>query len=428
MSLAKVFGWTSVAVLIKLAAGLLVIKLFAVTFGPSGLGLAGNFRQCITVLGVLCGAGIFNGVIKYVAEYHKQPEQLRAILGTSSAIIFGSCSLLALFFLLAATPISIFLFGDDSYQQVVRILALIQMGMALANFFLAILKGYGSAMDHALVLIVGSVMGGSAFYFCLRLYGYTGALTGLALFPVLVFLPAGFVLVYRQVMPLAYLKLHWDKKLAGQLGKFTLMALVTVFTLPLVYIMMRNLLARHYGWNDVGIWQGVSSISDAWLQLVTASFTVYLLPRLSRMQDKAEITHEVIKVLRFVFPVLVTASFTLWLLRDVVIELLFSRQFTAMGSLFAWQLVGDVLKVGCWVFGYLVVARASLCLYVMSEVSQCLLLTGFACWLIPVHGATGAVQAYMATYIIYFMLCSFIFLIYCNKTGKNDHAHSCTGI
>jgi antigen flippase len=45
-------------------------------------------------------------------------------------------------------------------------------------------------------------------------------------------------------------------------------------------------------------------------------------------------------------PVLTAASLMLWLLRDFVIELLFSSQFTAMRSLFAWQLVGDVLKVG----------------------------------------------------------------------------------
>ena len=69
----------------------------------------------------------------------------------------------------------------------------------------------------------------------------------------------------------------------GQLGKFTLMALITSVTLPVAYVMMRNLLAAHYSWDEVGIWQGVSSISDAYLQFITASFSVYLLPTLSRL-------------------------------------------------------------------------------------------------------------------------------------------------
>ncbi len=63
------------------------------------------------------------------------------------------------------------------------------------------------------------------------------------------------------------------------------MALITSVTMPVAYVMMRNQLAAHYSWSDVGIWQGVSSISDAYLQFITASFSVYLLPTLSRLTE-----------------------------------------------------------------------------------------------------------------------------------------------
>lgn len=46
-----------------------------------------------------------------------------------------------------------------------------------------------------------------------------------------------------------------------------------------------------------------------------------------------------------------------------------------MRDLFAWQLVGDVLKVGAYVFGYLVIAKASLRFYILAEISQFILLT-----------------------------------------------------
>ncbi|MEY5777957.1 lipid III flippase WzxE, partial [Salmonella enterica subsp. enterica serovar Corvallis] len=200
--------------------------------------------------------------------------------------------------------------------------------------------------------------------------------------------------------------------LAGQLSKFTLMALITSVTMPVAYVMMRNQLAAHYSWSDVGIWQGVSSISDAYLQFITASFSVYLLPTLSRLTEKQDITREVVKALKFVLPAVAAASFTVWLLRDFAIWLLFSAKFTAMRDLFAWQLVGDVLKVGAYVFGYLVIAKASLRFYILAEISQFILLTAFAHWLIPAHGALGAAQAYMATYIVYFSLCCGVFLLW----------------
>ncbi len=166
-------------------------------------------------------------------------------------------------------------------------------------------------------------MGVAARYLCYRVGGYEGALLGLALVPALVVVPAGMILIKRGTVPLRYLKPSRDNGLAGQLSKFTLMALITSVTMPVAYVMMRNQLAAHYSWSDVGIWQGVSSISDAYLQFITASFSVYLLPTLSRLTEKQDITREVVKALKFVLPAVAAASFTVWLLRDFAIWLLF---------------------------------------------------------------------------------------------------------
>lgn len=412
MSLAKASVWTAASTLVKIGAGLLVVKLLAVSYGPSGIGLAGNFRQLVTVLGVLAGAGIFNGVTKYVAQYRDVPQALRQVVGTSSAMVLGFSSLLAVAFVLAAAPLSRALFGHDRYQDLVRLVALVQMGIAWANLLLALLKGFRDAAGNALALIAGSLIGVLAYLLCWKVGGYQGALLGLALVPALVVIPAAAILARRKIIPLAYLRPRWDAALAGQLGKFTLMALITSVTLPVAYVMMRNLLAAHYSWDEVGIWQGVSSISDAYLQFITASFSVYLLPTLSRLSAKKDITREIGKALKFVLPAVAAASLAVWLLRDVAIWLLFSAKFTAMRDLFAWQLVGDVLKVGAYVYGYLVIARASLRFYILAELSQFALLTAFSHWLIPAHGAAGAAQAYMATYIVYFTLCSSVFLIW----------------
>ncbi|MCZ7024430.1 lipid III flippase WzxE, partial [Salmonella enterica subsp. enterica] len=83
------------------------------------------------------------------------PEQLKAVLGTSSSLILGFSTLLAAVFLLAAAPVSVGLFGHDRYQAVVRAVAFIQMGIAYANYFQAILKGYRDAMGNALAVIGG---------------------------------------------------------------------------------------------------------------------------------------------------------------------------------------------------------------------------------------------------------------------------------
>ncbi|QZY94710.1 lipid III flippase WzxE [Pantoea dispersa] len=416
MSLARASVWTASSTLVKIVAGLLVVKLLAVSFGPEGVGQAGNFRQLITVLGVLAGAGIFNGVTTYVAQFRQQPAQLRAVTGTASAMVLGFSTLLALLFLLAAEPISRALFGHAAWQNVVRIVAFLQLGIAWANLTLALLKGFRDARGNALALIAGSLIGVVGYVLCWWLGGYAGALVGLALVPALLVGPALWMLRrHREELPLRWLMPQWQPALARNLTKFTLMALMTAVTLPVAWVMMRNLLAQQQGWAQVGLWQGVTSISDAYLQFITATFSVWLLPTLARLEHKADIAREIGRALRFVLPAVAAASFCVWLLRDVAIWLLFSPQFSAMRDLFVWQLCGDVFKVGAYVFGYLVIAKASLRFYILTEISQFVLLTAFAHWLIPLHGTAGAAQAYMATYVLYFALCCGAFLIYCRK-------------
>ena len=118
------------------------------------------------------------------------------------------------------------------------------------------MKGFRDAAGNAFSLIAGSLIGVAAYYACYVLGGYQGALLGLALVPALVVVPAGIMLWRRGNIPLSALRPRWDNGLAGQLSKFTLMALITSVTLPVAYVMMRNLLAAHYGWGRSGSGRG----------------------------------------------------------------------------------------------------------------------------------------------------------------------------
>ncbi|PKH19608.1 lipid III flippase WzxE [Enterobacterales bacterium CwR94] len=415
MSLAKASIWTASSTLVKIIAGLVVIKLLAVSFGPEGVGQAGNYRQLLTVLGVLAGAGIFNGITKFVSEHQQDPQRLQQVTGTAATIVLISSLAVALVFLLAAAPISHALFGHERYQNVIRGVAFLQMGIAWANLTLAVLKGYRDARGNALSVIGGSLIGVAAYTLCYFAGGYAGALIGLALVPALTLLPAVWLLARREGFTLKWFKPRWQPEFARSLSKYTLMALMTAVTLPVAWMMMRNLLAVQYSWQQVGLWQAVTTISDAYLQFITATFSVWLLPTLARLQHTADIRREMFKAFRFVMPAVIAVSFSVWLLRDVAIWLLFSDAFHGMRDLFVWQLTGDVLKVGCYVFGYLIIAKAALRLYLLTEISQFVLLTGFSRWLIPAQGAEGAAQAYMMTYMVWFILCCLGFIIYLRR-------------
>lgn len=110
-------------------------------------------------------------------------------------------------------------------------------------------------------------------------------------------------------------------------------------------------------------------------------------------------------------PAVAIASFTVWLLRDFAIWLLFSAKFTAMRDLFAWQLVGDVLKVGAYVFRLSGDCEGFAAVVYPGRDRPVCAANGISHWLIPTHGALGAAQAYMATYIVYFAACCGVFIL-----------------
>ena len=173
---------------------------------------------------------------------------------------------------------------------------------------------------------------------------------------------------------------------------------------------MRNWLSEARSINEVGLWQGMSKISDAYLQFITAAFSVYLLPTFAKLNHWEEVSREVIKSLRFVFLTTTILGLFIYLFRNMIIALLFSDDFIAMQELFIWQLIGDIFKISAYVFGYLILAKAAIKIYILGEVLQSLLLLFLGVFLISDKGALGAVQAYMWTYMIYFLLCLIIFM------------------
>lgn len=105
MSLAKASLWTAASTLVKIGAGLLVVKLLAVSFGPAGVGepvTSGNwspYSACWPGPGYLMASRSWWRSITTI-------PRLKQVVGTSSAMVLGFSTLLALVFLLAAAPIS----------------------------------------------------------------------------------------------------------------------------------------------------------------------------------------------------------------------------------------------------------------------------------------------------------------------------------
>lgn len=419
-SLIKILAWSALSTAVKFAQGVVVLKLLAVKLGPEGLGRVSNIMLLSSVLDLLSGMAIFNGINKYVAEFRDDPQRLQSVLGTASAIILSVSTLTALVLLVAPRHVSHWLGAPAEYLWLIKITAIIQFAVAGANLLRAMLKGAGDATGSSLSAMGGYLLGVIAFWFAIQHYGYQGAQIGLTLMPAWALIPTCIIFYRRIRLPIQWLKPTWNTPLARSLFRFSLMTFTSTALSSKTFFMLRDLLNNYDGWIEVGLWEAMHKFSDNYVQIVTSFLSVYLLPLLSYSQHPPAIVRTVVCTLRFILPIAVGSSLLLWLLRDWLILQQFSAEFVAVRALCAWQFSGDLFRIGSAVFKSFILSKALLPFYLLSELALFLLTLFFAHQFVPTDGAVGAVQAHLATHLIYFTLCLSIGAYYAQKIRLKD--------
>jgi PST family polysaccharide transporter len=401
VSLARAGLWSAIGTAARLLAGLVVIKLVAWFAGPEGVGKLGQFMSLMSLLAVLAGGGISAGIVKYVAEYRSDPQRLHRLL--SAALSYALCAscLMGLAALLFSRQLAIWILGDASWENLIRVLALAQLGIAAVNYVLAVINGFMDVRRLAFIQVAGSALGIVVAAWLASRFQLYGALLALVLGQLAwlaVALPTWWHSPYfRQSLP----RLRFDREMNGRLAAFSLMTISSALLPPLVNIAVRDHLALQYGWEQVGNWQAVSRVSDAYLLFLTTAINIYYLPRLASISDRAPLVAELRTAYRQILPAVVALAALVFAMRGWVTRLLFTADFTSADALYAPQLVGDVVKIASFVLSYVMLAKAMTRLFVASEVvfGATYLLLVYAC---TAHfGLVGAMYAFAINYTGY---------------------------
>jgi len=357
---------------------------------------------------MIAGGGIHIGLTKFSSQLTDDAGAHLKYLIAALKIWIASSALIAASLVLFRNQLSNYLFGSLSYSWALIALALIQPLIGINNISQALVSGNRDIRGTALITIVSSCVSAALIIPLSIFYGLGGAMLATALSP-----GATIFITLTRLRKIDYIKnLSIDRFFSfgsstnerNKLLKYTLMLLVSASTMPLALLFVRSSIADNIGWTSVGIWQGMTRLSDVYLQFVTVLLGQYYLPRLSNTKVVEELRREVGSMLRLALPFMVLICLCLYFARDLVIKLLFSSQFGAMQELFVWQLTGDVFKVGSYIMAYVTVAFALTKVYIIAEVLQAVLLIIFSSYLIPKVGVVGAVQAHCLTYIFYFSI------------------------
>ena len=74
-----------------------------------------------------------------------------------------------------------------------------------------------------------------------------------------------------------------------------------------------------------------------------------------------------------------------------------------MESLFAWQMVGDTLKIGSWILSYLMLSKAMMKLFIASEIIFAGIFYVLTVIFTKMIGLEGVALAHAINYLIYWV-------------------------
>ena len=410
MNLLKTSVLNGIAVLVKTATMFILNKILAVYVGPSGYAAIGQFQNFIQMVTSFAGGAINTAVVKYTAEYGDNPNEQHKIWQNAGTIILALSIIFSLLIIVFQKPLSLYIFHSTEYRSVFIWFGIFLIFFNFNALFLAILNGKKEILKLVIANIAGSVFSLIITGFLAYQYHILGALIALSIYQSIAFFITLALCIKSDWFKFQFLFGKIDKAIATKFGHYALMALVSAVCVPLSQIVIRSLLTKEFGASYAGYWEAMTRLSGAYLMLVTTTLGVYYLPRLSELKTYNEIKHEVYTGYKFIFPLALIGGLAVYLLRDWIIKLLFTENFMPMRELFLWQIIGDILKIGSWILAYLMLGRAMIKLFMVTEIVFSLLLIILTYISIKIYGFGGSTMAYMINYVFYWLIMSiFVF-------------------
>jgi len=403
MTLIKTSILSFIATVIKMIAGLVINKAVAVYIGPAGLALVGQFQNFTQLVMTAAQGAISGGVTKYAAEYGKDDERIPILFSTAAKISLYSSLVVGVGIVLFSHYASLHFLQSEDYSYIFVIFGFTIVLFVVNNLLLSILNGLKEIKTWVMINIIQSVYSLIFTTLLIVFLGLDGALIALVTNQSVIFLIVLWMLRKHPVIKLENFKGTFDKPEAKKLGGFALMAITTAATVPVSHIIVRNYIGETLSWDDAGYWQAIWYISTMYLMVITTTLSIYYLPRLSEINDKTELRKELLQGYKIIIPVVILMSVTMFLLKDFIIWLLFTKEFTPMRELFLWQLVGDVFKICAWLFAYFMLAKAMTRTFITTEIAFATSFVILSIWLVSIFGLVGMSYSFAINCVLYLL-------------------------
>ncbi len=391
--------------LINIACSIVRSKVISIVVGPVGIGLQGLLQGTMRTMISIANMSLQTTGVREVARWRTEGDKeelghtLRA-LGLAT-LVLGALATLVLVVL--QRPIGAAVLDDPALSWTLAVLGIGVFAQVLYATYDAFLRGFRRVPQQTKASVVANLFAAAIGSVIVWQFGVAGIPFAIVAQPLFLLLSAAYVgrdLREHLVPPE---RARTRKAMRRILGTGIILAITALLT-PGVQLAARVLIARWASLDEVGYFQAASSVSLLYLGFVLGAMSLDYYPRL------AEATHDHPALRRMVneqarVSLLLAGPAVLGMIAmsDQVVAVLYTSEFSVTADILRWQLLGDVLKIGSWTLGYLVLAQGKPVVYFLTELTWNASYLIVLVVLLPSLGLRATPAAYIAASGIYFL-------------------------
>ncbi len=362
--------------IINILIGLIRTKVVAIILGPTGVGIVGLLTTASDMVRNITTIGIpFSGVRDIsIASASETDKEVSKVVSFFLKWMFYLSLLGSFTMIVLCVPLSNFMFGSDSYSSWIGILS-------ISVFFTSLSSGYASVMQgrRAITLMVKSGIVSNLISAILTIILYIflkkdAIVTALVTSAIVNFTVLYFYYKKLQIpkfSPRVTLTNTWpEAKTMISIGFFTIV--VSVFD-QIMSLGLRSFISDKAGVEGVGLFTAATTIATTYLAIVLNSLGSDYYPRLAAInKDDNALNVAVNTQLQIVLLLAVPFIVGMICFGDLVIKILYSKDFIMANEVLKWQILGDFFKIISWPCGYVFLAKGFGKLYVGFSITYTL--------------------------------------------------------
>ena len=411
MNFIKTSIYSAASTTISLLVKLITNKIIAVYLGTSGMFLIGQLKDFLKIGNTLGTMGIETGTVKYSSELNEKENNFKDLLATSFKIhLFTSLIIIALilfFYNYLTLSLSEEMSEMNNYFFK-YILCFSILSFSIQTFIMSVLNGLKKIKIFIFINILATIISGGVLIYLVVNYLTIGAYYALILSPIITLITALIISLFLKPFKLNFLNSVFKLQHFKNLSNVSLMAIIAPVCLISATFIVRYYIYEEFDSNHAGSWEAMWRISAIYLLFLTTTFKFYLVPTFTNLENNS-LKKEVFKIWKTTLPIIIIITLGVYISKDLIINILFTSEFNLVNSLILFHLLGDIIKINCWVLGNILVAKAKTNHFILFQLEWSIIFVFLSIILVNIYGFVGLSIAYFITYIIHFLLLNIYF-------------------